>query len=212
MILAQKATCPETYSKPSTSITSRLEASAASNIEYSEPASVVWCLQNQNVLHFVGVILRILILAPKMLRSSPSASFYVTWVSICILLAHSPLVTADEDQLGAGPWMCCKSELYGTPVVEDCKEAMQWIPFFDLPRGCAPNKATAFRQLVEPQFMRPPFSQINPLAMLQLPEIWKRSMYYEHQRASCLWPLVYAHLDCMATDISMIVKILAIQP
>ncbi len=189
MILAQKATCPETYSKPSTSITSRLEASAASNIEYSEPASVVWCLQNRNVLHFVAVILRILILAPKMIRSSPSAFFSVIWASICILLAHSPIVTVDEDQLGAGPWLCCKSEPYGTPVVDDCREAMQWIPFFDLPRGCALSEATAFRRFVEPQFMKPPFSQINPfapLAIVQLPKIWKHSMYYEHQRASCL--------------------------
>lgn len=105
---------------------------------------------------------------------------------IALTMIQSPLVNAQEDQtegeLGAGPTPLCDKNVYGTPNIEDCKTAMTWIPYIDLPRGFKRNEATAFRTFAEPHFMTPPFSLVKnewaPKAIQQLPKIWKHSRHW----------------------------------
>lgn len=59
----------------------------------------------------------------------------ISWLLIGTLILHSPLVFADVNQtenLGdSGPPVYCEEELFGTPNIDDCKSAMQWIPFYE---------------------------------------------------------------------------------
>lgn len=106
----------------------------------------------------------------------------MVWALILFLIMHTLLVTADGNPIGdKGPPIYCKSELYGTPVIDDCKEAMKWIPYVSLPRGrWDRNEATTFRLFAEPQYLKPPWKALAnpfaPLAIEQLPKIWKHSM------------------------------------
>ena len=100
------------------------------------------------------------------------------WTFICVL---PQLVAGEQD-------IFCSGDLFGQPVANDCKEAMKWIPYFMSPSGGAKNPATALRLFVEPQFMDLPFSPVSnpysPLAIVQLPKIWKHSMLYSSLKMS----------------------------
>ena len=54
--------------------------------------------------------------------NNPVPMLSIVWALICLLTFHSPLVTAYTYDL------YCNKELYGTPNVDDCKEATEWIP------------------------------------------------------------------------------------
>lgn len=66
--------------------------------------------------------------------------------------------------------------MYGTPNIQDCYEAMFWIPYINTPGRDSPE-AKAFRIFAEPQFQTLPFSAVKnqyaPNAIVQLPKIWK---------------------------------------
>ena len=70
----------------------------------------------------------------------------------------------------------CSKDLYGTPNIQDCYEAMFWIPYINPPGRYSPD-AQAFRIFAEPQFQSPPFGAVQnpyaPKAIVQLPKIWK---------------------------------------
>lgn len=87
-------------------------------------------------------------------------------VLICLLyssIAHSLL---------------CNGAIYGNPVVEDCIQALSWIPFAEAPHSLP--GASALRIFAEPQQMSVPFAALpnnrRPRAIVQLPKIWKHSM------------------------------------
>ena len=73
----------------------------------------------------------------------------------------------------------CDKDLFGTPRVEDCYEAMFWIPYINKPAKDTPD-AKALRIFAEPQFLDPPFKAVKnpyaPKAIVQLPKIWKFRM------------------------------------
>ena len=102
------------------------------------------------------------------------------WTFVSIL--HYPFVTAEAEQLADGLDNYCSGALFGYPNPNDCIEAMRWIPYFSSPGGSTKDPATAIRQFVEPQFLDPPFSPVSnpyaPLAIVQMPKIWKHSMPY----------------------------------
>ena len=72
----------------------------------------------------------------------------------------------------------CNGAIYGNPVVEDCIQALSWIPFAEAPQTLP--GAEALRIFAEPQQMSVPFAALpnnrRPRAIVQLPKIWKHSM------------------------------------
>lgn len=89
----------------------------------------------------------------------------------------------------------CDKDLFGTPKMEDCYQAMFWIPYINRPAKDTPD-ARAPRIFAEPQFLVPPFKAVKnpyaPKAIVQLPKIWKhgmsnqmRSQPHESQRLTC---------------------------
>lgn len=101
------------------------------------------------------------------------------------LILHEYLVVASPASI------TCDRKLYGTPNIDDCFEAMDAIPYFNDPRGYSDNnEATALRTFVEPQSLKPAFSAVTnsnrkqrnagaPLALVQLPKIWRSSMCFD---------------------------------
>ena len=89
----------------------------------------------------------------------------------CGLLCLSILHTATA--------ILCDKDLYGTPNMQDCYEAMFWIPYINPPARDSPE-AKAFRIFAEPQFQSPPFGAVKnpyaPNAIVQLPKIWKHGV------------------------------------
>ena len=70
----------------------------------------------------------------------------------------------------------CSEDVYGSPNVDDCKQALLEVPFARKPGG---DQARYSHVFAEPQFQEPPFSSVTnnlrPQAIVQLPRIWKHS-------------------------------------
>lgn len=72
----------------------------------------------------------------------------------------------------------CDGGIYGFPDVQDCLQALAWIPFARLhPPSPRSHQLQVFS---EPQYLQPPFTNLSnvfsPNAIVQLPKIWKHSM------------------------------------
>ena len=83
-------------------------------------------------------------------------------------------------------WACCSplilaiscdSSIYGDPIIQDCYEALYWIPSARL--GPSDPISQQPRIFAEPQYLQTPFDGLNnvysPHAIVQLPKIWKHS-------------------------------------
>lgn len=71
----------------------------------------------------------------------------------------------------------CDRRTFGVPNVDDCQEAMKWIPYFDTDPRAFPGGLEK-RIFAEPQNLAQPFAAIGknpnaPRAIVQLPKIWK---------------------------------------
>ncbi|CAF9917860.1 MAG: hypothetical protein ALECFALPRED_000385 [Alectoria fallacina] len=95
------------------------------------------------------------------------------WTLLYVFLVNSAI--ASPNPLQVNPPLCDK-DLFGAPKLEDCYQAMFWIPYINQPAKDSPD-AKAFRVFAEPQFLNPPFSAVKnpyaPKAIVQLPKIWK---------------------------------------
>ena len=87
----------------------------------------------------------------------------------------------------------CDKGLFVTPKIQDCYQAMFWIPYINRPAKDTPD-ASALRIFAEPQYLNPPFKAVKnpyaPKAIVQLPKIWKYGMSdlmlpHENQRLTC---------------------------
>ena len=95
------------------------------------------------------------------------------WTFLYVFHVNSAI--ASPNSLQVNPPLCDK-DLFGAPKLEDCYQAMFWIPYINQPAKDSPD-AKAFRVFAEPQFLNPPFSAVKnpyaPKAIVQLPKIWK---------------------------------------
>lgn len=74
----------------------------------------------------------------------------------------------------------CNGALYGVPKVQDCLQALDWMPYA---RFSPPSqhyfRSQQLQLFSEPQYSVPPFSSMRntyaPNAIVQLPKIWKHS-------------------------------------
>ena len=86
---------------------------------------------------------------------------------ICIF-CYSILILAESS---------CDVVTYGTPVAKDCFDLVHQLPGgFTSPE----IDIDALRSFIEPKFLRPAFAPIHNLLsteMVQLPKIWKKSLY-----------------------------------
>ena len=91
----------------------------------------------------------------------------LSWTLLSYLLIQFAIATPNP--LQAGPLQCDK-EFYGSPKIEDCNQAIFWIPKKN------PN-ADASHIFAEPQLLNPPFNAVKnpyaPKAIIQLPKIFK---------------------------------------
>lgn len=99
---------------------------------------------------------------------SKASITFLNWASIStLLISLCPLTSATF----------CHAGIYGTPNVQDCLQALNWIPYARL----APSYPLSQQPHVfsEPQFLQPPFSSLDnpyrPSAIIQLPKIYKHS-------------------------------------
>ncbi|KAF6227612.1 hypothetical protein HO173_012141 [Letharia columbiana] len=71
--------------------------------------------------------------------------------------------------------LICSEEIFGTPKVDDCKQALLEIPFAR--QSVASYQSQYSHLFAEPQFQEPPFhsvtNNLRPQAIIQLPKIWK---------------------------------------
>lgn len=114
---------------------------------------------------------------------------------LCSFLIYSAVT--NPTPLQANPPLCDK-DLFGSPNIKDCYEAMFWIPYINAPVKDTPD-AKALRIFAEPQFLDPPFKAVKnpfaPKAIVQLPKVWKfgmstwiRSPLHLYQRYPCCIP------------------------
>ena len=98
---------------------------------------------------------------------------FAPWTLLYFFLVNSAV--ASPNPLPANPLLCDKN-LFGAPKLEDCYQAMFWIPYINQPAKDSPD-AKASRMFAEPQFLNPPFNVVKnhyaPKAIVQLPKIWK---------------------------------------
>ena len=91
----------------------------------------------------------------------------LSWILLSNLLIHFAI--ASPNPLQAEPPHCDKN-FYGSPVIEDCLEAILWIP----KRNPSADSMSTF---AEPQLLIPPFKALKnsyaPKAIIQLPKIFK---------------------------------------
>ena len=109
-------------------------------------------------------------------------SLIFEWAFLCLFIVYKTL--AIPNPLQVGPPLCDK-DLFGRPKLEDCYQAMFWIPFINPPGNDSPD-ARAIRIFAEPQYLDPPFKAVkNPLspkAIVQLPKIWKHGTFLSVQK------------------------------
>ena len=95
------------------------------------------------------------------------AFLLLSWILLTYLLIKSAIATPDPLQVGP-PY--CDKNFYGSPKIEDCKQAIFWIP----KRNPNADQAHVF---AEPQLLNPPFNAVKnpyaPKAIIQLPKIFK---------------------------------------
>lgn len=88
----------------------------------------------------------------------------------------------------------CNGVVYGSPKVDDCKQALLELPFAREPRSYQARYPHIF---VEPQFQKPQFllvtNDFRPHAIVQLPKIWKHSKSHGQTSPS----IAHVHL-CVA--------------
>ena len=81
----------------------------------------------------------------------------------------------------------CEAGIYGTPNIQDCRQALTWIPYI---QESDSNQAAQPRIFAEPQYMLPPFNGVynahRPSAIVQVPKIWKHSTYLSYPRITLL--------------------------
>ena len=104
----------------------------------------------------------------------------VRTVLLLCLLFHSAI--ASPNPLQAKSPLCDK-DLFGTPKIDDCYQAMIWIPYMNPPARLSKD-AMASRIFAEPQYLIPPFTDVKnayaPKAIVQLPKIWKYGMSFQN--------------------------------
>lgn len=74
----------------------------------------------------------------------------------------------------------CNEAIYGVPNVQDCLQALDWIPYA---RFSPPSqyyfRSQQLQLFSEQQYSLPPFTTVRntyaPNAIVQLPKIWKHS-------------------------------------
>lgn len=87
----------------------------------------------------------------------------------------------------------CNGALYGVRRVQDCLQALDWIPYA---RFSPPSqhyfRSQQLQLFSEPQYSMPPFAGVRntyaPNSIVQLPKIWKHSKYKSPQcksRSTC---------------------------
>ena len=90
----------------------------------------------------------------------------ISWTLLSNLLVQVAFATPNPLPLGPQ----CDKDLYGSPKIEDCNEAIFWIPKNN------PN-ANSMHIFAEPQLLNPPFKAVEnifaPKAIIQLPKIFK---------------------------------------
>lgn len=100
--------------------------------------------------------------------TSQTSHFRLNWAALLLILHPQTSATF------------CNGAIYGTPVAQDCLEALNWIPY----ARAAPSYPLAQQPHVfsEPQFLQPPFTGLDnpyrPSAIIQLPKIYKHSEYF----------------------------------
>ncbi len=87
-----------------------------------------------------------------------------------LAFANYPLLTAKQ----------CEGTIYGFPNVQDCLQALAWIPFARFPPSSPYyTRSQQLQVFSEPQYLQPPFTSLSniyfPNAIVQLPKIWKHS-------------------------------------
>ncbi|CAD6587387.1 MAG: hypothetical protein ASARMPRED_003080 [Alectoria sarmentosa] len=98
---------------------------------------------------------------------------FAPWTLLYFFLVNSAV--ASPKPLPANLPLCDKN-LFGAPKLEDCYQAMFWIPYINQPAKDSPD-AKASRMFAEPQFLNPSFNAVKnpyaPKAIVQLPKIWE---------------------------------------
>ena len=91
----------------------------------------------------------------------------LSWTLLYYLLIQFAIATPNPLQVGPPH---CDKEFYGSPKIEDCNQAIFWIPKKN------PN-ADSSHIFAEPQLLSPPFNAVKnpyaPKAIIQLPKIFK---------------------------------------
>ena len=108
----------------------------------------------------------------------PHAFPLLSWTLLIVFAIATP------NPLPVGPPHCDK-DYYGSPKIEDCKQAIFWIP------KSGPN-AVANHVFAEPQLLNPPFKAVKnpnaPRAIIQLPKIFKYGASKDISSASKIVP------------------------
>lgn len=92
---------------------------------------------------------------------------------LSFLLVHSAIASPNPLQVEQP---LCDKNMFGKPNIQDCYQALFWIPYANAPARDSPD-AKAKRLFAEPQYLDPPFKAVKnpyaPKAIVQLPKIWK---------------------------------------
>ena len=87
----------------------------------------------------------------------------LSWILLSYLLIRFAIATPEPLQVDP-PY--CDKDFYGSPKIEDCNQAIFWIP-----------KKDQAHLFAEPQLLNPPFNSVQnpyaPRAIIQLPKIFK---------------------------------------
>ena len=101
--------------------------------------------------------------------SSKFSSVRFNLLGVFLWALYYPLVLSAE----------CSASVYGTPDVQDCIQALSWIPYAQ--ESPSDPRSQQIRIFAEPQYLRTPFGALNngyrPHAIVQLPKTWKHSKY-----------------------------------
>lgn len=101
--------------------------------------------------------------------SSKFSSVRFNLLGVFLWALYYPLVLSAE----------CSASVYGTPDLQDCIQALSWIPYAQ--KSPSDPGSQQIRVFAEPQYLRTPFGALNngyrPHAIVQLPKPWKHSKY-----------------------------------
>lgn len=122
------------------------------------------------------------------------------WTFLCLFIVHRTIATPNPLQ-ASPPLPLCDKTLFGVPKLEDCYQAMFWIPYIN-PPGKDSRDAQAFRVFAEPQYLVPPFKAVknpeSPKAIVQLPKIWKHGAFTPvHVKSGRLLKSSFNPLSCI---------------